>query len=121
MLWISEAWSTRDKLIGTLLPPGGYLGVITLAVLLSGSPGIPSACTNSTSDSAGPTGIVGSSTYGTTCPSPAVIAAVDVGHVLITLLAVILGVMPLLTAIYLGLRLRRSGAWPIGNAVAGGA
>jgi hypothetical protein len=80
LLWISEAWSTRDKLIGTLLPPGGYLGVIFFEAALRGIPDIVRA-----------------------------------------LFAVILVVMPLLTAIYLGLRLRRSGSRAIGKAVAGGA
>lgn len=28
LLWTSSAWSTRDKLIGTLVPPGGYLGLL---------------------------------------------------------------------------------------------
>src|SRR5581483_2173090 len=27
LLWMSSAWSVRDKLIGTLVPPGGYIGV----------------------------------------------------------------------------------------------
>lgn len=119
LLWISEAWSTRDKLIGTLLPPGGYLGVITIEVLLRGAPGFLAGCTSSTSNSASSDGIVGSATSGTTCPSPAVIAVVDAGHVLLTLLAVILVFMPILTAIYLGIRLRRTGARTTGNAVAG--
>jgi hypothetical protein len=37
LLWASEAWTTRDKLIGTLLVPGGlgfllFLGTTTLGV-----------------------------------------------------------------------------------------
>ena len=27
LLWASPAWNTRDKLIGTLVPPGGYWGI----------------------------------------------------------------------------------------------
>ena len=27
LLWVSRAWTTREKLLGTLLPPGGYPGV----------------------------------------------------------------------------------------------
>ena len=27
LLWISPAWRLRDKVIGTLLPPGGFLGI----------------------------------------------------------------------------------------------
>jgi len=28
LLWISPAWNLRDRLIGTLLPPGGFMGVL---------------------------------------------------------------------------------------------
>ncbi|TMC10963.1 MAG: hypothetical protein E6J29_10605 [Chloroflexi bacterium] len=28
LLWASRAWSTREKVLGTLLPPGGYPGVL---------------------------------------------------------------------------------------------
>lgn len=31
LLWISPAWKTRDKLIGSLLPPGGYPGLVLLS------------------------------------------------------------------------------------------
>jgi hypothetical protein len=34
LLWTSSAWSTRDKLIGTLVPPGGYLGLFVSLLLL---------------------------------------------------------------------------------------
>lgn len=33
LLWLSPAWNTRDKLIGTLVPPGGYLFVFFLPIL----------------------------------------------------------------------------------------
>ncbi|MGD0834026.1 MAG: hypothetical protein ABSA40_06320 [Candidatus Dormibacteria bacterium] len=32
LLWISSAWNTRDKLVGTLLPPGG-LGLFAVALV----------------------------------------------------------------------------------------
>jgi hypothetical protein len=32
LLWISPAWKTRDKIIGALVPPGGYLGLFMLAL-----------------------------------------------------------------------------------------
>lgn len=35
LLWASPAWSTRQKLIGTLVPPGGYPGIFLLFNLLS--------------------------------------------------------------------------------------
>ena len=34
LLWTSQAWTTRDKLIGTLVPPGGLAFVV---FLLSGT------------------------------------------------------------------------------------
>jgi hypothetical protein len=30
LLWISKAWSARDKVIATLIPPGGYPGVLLI-------------------------------------------------------------------------------------------
>lgn len=33
LLWASPAWNRRDKLIGTLVPPGGYFGVVSAASL----------------------------------------------------------------------------------------
>lgn len=30
LLWTSKAWTTREKLLGTLLPPGGYPGVLLI-------------------------------------------------------------------------------------------
>ena len=27
LLWVSSAWTTREKILGTLIPPGGYPGV----------------------------------------------------------------------------------------------
>jgi len=39
LLWISDAWSTRDKLVGTLLVPGGLLLPVALGVLASESSG----------------------------------------------------------------------------------
>lgn len=35
LLWASPAWSTRQKLIGMLVPPGGYLGLFLLFSLFS--------------------------------------------------------------------------------------
>lgn len=33
LLWISPAWTTGDKFIGTLLPPGGYFGLPILGLV----------------------------------------------------------------------------------------
>jgi hypothetical protein len=39
LLWISDAWSTRDKLLGTLLVPGGLLLPLTLLLMAEESSG----------------------------------------------------------------------------------
>ncbi len=91
LLWTSTAWNTRDKLIGTLVPPGGYFGVAVLYAAGVGSytssagcmqpPNGPPICTYS-----GPPGWL-------------VVSGTIVGIVVL--------VLPILTAIYLGLRLRQ--------------
>lgn len=43
LLWMSPAWNTRDKLIATLVPPGGFFGVL-FGVFLFGSIGFVSSC-----------------------------------------------------------------------------
>jgi hypothetical protein len=34
LLWLSSAWTTRQKLLGTLVPPGGYPGILLALSLL---------------------------------------------------------------------------------------
>lgn len=43
LLWISDAWSTRDKLVGTLLFPGGLLLPLGLGVFAGGASGCDTA------------------------------------------------------------------------------
>jgi hypothetical protein len=38
LLWQSDAWTRREKLIGTLVVPGGLLAPFALLTLLTGSP-----------------------------------------------------------------------------------
>jgi uncharacterized membrane protein len=100
LLWISDAWTTRDKLIGTLVPPGGFLAVIVLGpVLALGALG--TACETISSAS----GQVLSST----CPSGGAQIGIDVG---VALLVVFYLVGPILSAAYLGARLRRGRRGP---------
>lgn len=57
LLWASRVWTVRDKLIGTLLPPGGLSAIIFLIVIgastcvSGGGPGQPTTerCTGGTS------------------------------------------------------------------------
>jgi uncharacterized membrane protein len=94
LLWISHRWTTRDKVIGTLVTPGGYLGTFIVASLLAvGS--IAPVC-RTVSDE---TGRVLSST----CPSGGLQIALNVGSLLL-FVAYVVG--PVLVAGYLALRLQ---------------
>lgn len=81
LLWISPAWKVRDKVIGTLLPPGGFLGLPFILVLARAAGG-------------GIVAVSGSSHWGV--PIFAVILA-----------AIFL--LPLITAAYLAFQLRTAG------------
>ena len=99
LLWISPAWSRRDKLIGTLLPPGGYLPLLMLpAVLLAD--GFTSTCGSSV-DTQGH--LASSCTGFATLP----VWQQDLEQAAVVAAVLILLVLPILTAIYLGRRLNQ--------------
>lgn len=39
LLWLSDAWTSRDKLVGTLLIPGGLVGPVLLVLVASNTGG----------------------------------------------------------------------------------
>ena len=94
LLWMSPAWKMRDKVIGTLVPPGGYLGVLIIgaAFAVSVSGGSCGAATDST----------GSVVQQNMC-YPGSPWWQIVLSVLVTIVAYAL---PLITAGYLAIRLR---------------
>jgi hypothetical protein len=92
LLWISDAWSTRDKLVGTLLFPGGLLLPLGLGVMAEESGG----CGSVVSPQLSPQPV------GSGCPPS------DGTGVWEVALVVILVLVPLLTTIYLARRLRRT-------------
>jgi uncharacterized membrane protein len=95
LLWMSEKWTVRDKLIGTLIPPGGYLGTLVVgAVLVWGT--WMTLCQTMT-DAAG-------NVISSNCPSGGQQIAIDVAAALL-LIAYVVG--PILSAGYLALRLQR--------------
>lgn len=99
LLWASSAWSTRDKWIGTLLPPGGYFTVLFVGF---GS----LAARKGRVCSSGSNFVSGHRvTYSTCGPSTPTWEAVLFGPAGIVIL-----LLPLLTTIYLGIRLRRAAA-----------
>jgi hypothetical protein len=91
LLWTSNAWNVRDKLIGTLVPPGGYLGVSFLLFAGVGSYSSSSTCAQ---PATGPM----TCTYS---GPPGWLTTIG------TVVGIFILVLPILTAIYLGLRLRQ--------------
>jgi uncharacterized membrane protein len=91
LLWASSAWTTKQKLIGTLLPPGGYLlAFFALPILL-----LQGVCVTST-DSAG-------HVIQSTCPQGWDQVVLGVGLIGLT---IVLLVLPIVIGIYLATRLR---------------
>jgi uncharacterized membrane protein len=93
LLWISDAWTSRDKLIGTLVPPGGYLALFVLGPMLAFQT-FRSSCET----------LYGASgrLLSSTCPSSGQ-QAMNIGF---GLLGVLFLIAPIITAAYLGIRLR---------------
>lgn len=105
LLWTSSAWNTRDKLIATLVPPGGYLGLLVGFSILEfaafGSMTV-SSCGGSIVDSHG--NMINQSCTGPV-PLPgweqALLTSAAVGIFVILLL------LPVLVGIYMARRLGR--------------
>jgi hypothetical protein len=91
LLWTSEAWTNREKLAGTLLPPGGLLlplGFLTLGVSVQ-------ECSREINPTTG--AVIGSCADGGT-------SALQVVAIVVVVIAIVLAVA---TPIWLGTRLRR--------------
>ena len=100
LLWLSKTWTTRDKLIGTLVPPGGYLGALLLGAVLAY--GAFSPMCRTITDSAG-------HVLSSSCPSD---AAQTSFNVIAVLLALFYLVGPIFTTAYLVARLKKREAYP---------
>jgi uncharacterized membrane protein len=99
LLWLSPAWKVRDKLIGTLAPPGGYgLAVFALPLLLFQG---MSVCTSGGDTPETCTGLMAQPMW-----VQIVVDVALVGGLLLLL------VLPILTAIYLAYRARKWSAGP---------
>ena len=94
LLWVSPAWKTRDKLIGSIFSLGGYPGIAVLGasvvghhafVVRSGSP-----CMSV--DSAG------------NCLAPTVWD--QIGSIFSVIFVVVVFLLPVITSVYLAIRLR---------------
>lgn len=92
LLWVSDAWDRRDKLIGTLVVPGGLL--LPLALLTMGISAEGGGC--------------GTPVPTTGAPAAPVCSEVSAGTPYLALFAmVILVLAPLATTAYLARRMRR--------------
>jgi hypothetical protein len=93
LLWVSDAWSTRDKLVGTLLFPGGLLVPLGLGVVAEEG----GACGTVVNPQLSPQPI-------DACQAPGGTEAWEVA------LIVMLVLVPILTTIYLARRMHRTAA-----------
>jgi hypothetical protein len=90
-LWLSRCWTLRDKLVGTLIVPGGLLPALYF-VLAAGS---VETCTSVTN------------TQGATVTQHCTGGHSTVGQVALIVAWAVLALAPIATAIYLGRRLPR--------------
>ena len=101
LLWVSPAWNTRDKVIGTIFSLGGYPGIIIIGVGLGRHAFAVTWSGNSCTSSADSAGNIGP-TVCTTMPAWQV-----VGIILSVVLVVMVWLLPVLTSAYLAIRLRQ--------------
>ncbi|MGA8922821.1 MAG: hypothetical protein WB682_06725, partial [Candidatus Dormiibacterota bacterium] len=101
LLWMSPAWNTRDKLIATLVPPGGYFGVLLAFNILSFAAMTTSTC-GGTFDSHG-------NMINQSCTGFAALPGWEqtLFNVAAVGVAVILLLLPVLVGIYMARRLAR--------------
>lgn len=97
LLWLSSLWNTRDKIIGSVFTLGGYLTIFFVGASLSFQVAPRGGCT---SVSVTPVGTIGQ----TVCSGP---SALDIIGALAQIgLALLLFLLPIVTLIYLAVRLR---------------
>jgi hypothetical protein len=94
LLWMSPAWRWRDKLFGTLLPPGGYMGIALFGIAFAGQ--THGGCVSVTQAAAQ---AIQSGCQSPPGPSP-IETAISIAA------AILIYTLPLITAGYLAWRLR---------------
>lgn len=97
LLWASDVWSTRQKLIGTLVPPGGFMATFFVLVVVAQATVSTTKCT---SDLDPATGKVLSSA----CPGG---GGISTGHILLIALLAVMVIAPIATTAYLATHMRR--------------
>jgi hypothetical protein len=89
LLWISDAWTTRDKIIGTLVLPGGLAGALSVGFMAN-----TMSC-----EVTGP----GVDPVGSCVSNPSTL-----GNAAGLILAALVLIAPIVTAIYLSRKLRQA-------------
>lgn len=100
LLWISDRWTTRDKLIGTFVVPGGLALPLTIALLGIGSVATAEVCTTTTSSSAGK-GVITTAEHCVKSGGTPLWQTIAIAVGLVALL-----IAPICTAVYLARRSR---------------
>jgi hypothetical protein len=95
LLWLSPAWTTRQKLLGTLVWPGGYPGLLVLLPLTLMIGSHQGGCATAFDDQG--------RVIWTTCPPQWQQTVAAIVAVIVVLLALLL---PVVVGIYLATRLR---------------
>ncbi len=100
LLWLSPAWKTRDKVIGTIFSLGGYPGIFIIGAASSHHVFAVTSNGNSCTSSADSAGNIGP-TVCTGMPAWQVI-----GTILSVAFVVLVFLLPVITSAYLAIRLR---------------
>ena len=97
LLWWSPAWKTRDKILATIASLGGYPTVVILILLTGHAVAVSGGSCTPVSDSTG-------TIISNVCTGPSIL---DVIGIIVRLVAMIgLYLLPILTSVYLIIRLR---------------
>ena len=101
LLWLSDAWTTRDKLIGTLVVPGG----LALPLFLFGVEAVGTGSSGGTICSAVAKSTTAPGSFTTTTANCTTTGGGS-SHILAWLVLVVLVVAPIVSAAYLARRSR---------------
>lgn len=111
LLWVSPRWSRSDKLIGTLVWPGGLLAPVVLLAMAGLAAGVPtSVCTSSASSASSASVASSAGTLASSCTSSSTPTWL-IATIAVVLLALAVG-GPIFTAIRLLRRAGRGAAVP---------
>lgn len=108
LLWSSRLWTTRDKLIGTLIVPGGIATAVWMVLVLTGTGASAQRCSRFATQVGG---VIRSRDV--RCTSSAAPSITPTVWQIALIVFFVLG--PIVSAVYLA---HRAGRWPPGVATA---